>query len=62
MHPEDATAAQDYLIDVGTGGELFKGVLMESKTLQADIKMPLEEPAFEQQESGESTSSEERCV
>ena len=62
LYPEDATAAQDYLMEIGEKGELFKGVLIESGTLYDDTKMPLEKPTFEQQESSESTVCEERCI
>ena len=62
LHPKDATAAQEYLIDVGEKGDLFSGVLMESNINYADTEMPLEKPAFEQQDSSELTSFKERCV
>ena len=62
LHPEDATAAQEYLMDVGEKGNLFKGVLMESSPLHAETEMPLEKPAFEQQENSKSTFHEERYV
>ena len=62
LNRADATAAQEYLMDVGEKEELSKGVLVGSSVLHGDTEMPLEKPAFEQQESRELTTCTQRCV
>ena len=62
LHSEDATAAQEYLMDMGENGDPFKDMLMESSTLQTDTDFPWEMAAAEQEESSDFTSYNERCI
>ena len=61
LHPEDVTAAQEYLMDTEEKGDLFKDVLMESSTLHTDTEMSSEKLAAEQESSSFAFYSE-RCV
>ena len=62
LYPDDATAAQEYLLDMGEKGDLFNDVPLKSHTLHTDTEMPLEMPAVEQQGSSDFTSYNERYV
>ena len=60
--PEDAIAAQEYLMEIGEKGELFKGSLKNSNTSHADNIVSSTKFGLEQQESSESRTYDERCV
>ena len=60
--PEDAVAAQKYLTDLEYEKQHSNGVQIQTSTLHADTEIQSEKPAFEQQESNESTCYDERYV
>ena len=62
LFPEDSVAAQEYLLEIGEKGELFKGLLKDNSTGHTDIGTSFKKLSLEQQESSESGTHGERCV
>lgn len=62
LHPQDAAAAQEYLIEIAEKGELFKDSVVDCNIIHGDVAKRFEKPGSTQKESTKLGTCEERYV